>query len=304
MQTDHQTNQHSNKQSHLLQVVIIYTVTAAIGWWSTQLFDAHVILRAAVADLVMTALIFAVSVYKSNSSTYDAYWSVVPFLLVVWLFFELNGSAWQIWQWATMFMVAAWSWRLTLNWARGWPGWHHEDWRYVNFRSQHGQLFQLTNFFGIHLFPTAIVFVACLGLFNVAAAAVTAPWMMVTGLLIGSVGIALEYVADNQLHAFRQRPNPQAADLLQSGLWGVMRYPNYLGEMLFWWGVALCGVGAGGAWWVLLGALAMMVMFLFATIPMKDKHMLSRYPGFADYYARVPALLPGLGGSAAARSGK
>jgi steroid 5-alpha reductase family enzyme len=242
----------------------------------------------------MTAMIFLCSLWKTNSSAYDAYWSVFPFLLTLWLWFELAGGAWQLWQWATWLMVAAWSWRLTINWARGWSGWHHEDWRYVDFRTQHGRLFQLTNLFGIHLFPTAIVFVACLALFAVAGATSINPWFMPAGLLLGSVGIGLEYLADNQLHAFRRRPDPQPADLLQSGLWGLIRYPNYLGEMLFWWGVGLCGVGAGGAWWVLCGALAMMMMFLYATIPMKDKHMLSRYPDFAAYYARVPALLPRL----------
>jgi len=289
-----QTGIQTGKQQHLLQVALIYLITAAVGWWVTQVVTGHLIWRGAAADLAMTCVIFAVSVWKSNSSAYDAYWSVIPFLLPVWLFFELDGSTWQLWQWATALMVAAWSWRLTINWARGWPGWHHEDWRYVDFRAQHGALFQLTNFFAIHLFPTAIVFVACLGLFDVAGAGAGSidPRFMLAGLVVGCVGITLEYVADNQLHAFRQRPDPQPADLLQSGLWGVIRYPNYLGEMMFWWGVALCGAGAGGAWWVLCGALAMMAMFLCATIPMKDKHMLARYPDFAAYYARVPALLP------------
>lgn len=284
----------SSRQQGLLEVFAIYLLTAAVGWWVAHTIEAHLILRAAAADLVMTAMIFLCSLWKTNSSAYDAYWSVFPFLLTLWLWLELAGGAWQICQWATWLMVAAWSWRLTINWARGWSGWHHEDWRYMDFRTQHGPLFQLTNLFGIHLFPTAIVFVACLGLFAVAGATSINPWFVLAGLLLGSVGIALEYLADNQLYAFRRRPDPQPADLLQSGLWGLIRYPNYLGEMLFWWGVGLCGIGAGGAWWVLCGALAMMVMFLYATIPMKDKHMLSRYPDFAAYYSRVPALLPRL----------
>lgn len=284
----------TTRHQQLLQVAAIYIITAAVGWWMTQAVSGHLILRAAAADLVMTGMIFGCSMWKSNSSAYDAYWSVIPFLLTVWLWFEVDGAEWQLGQWATLLMVALWSWRLTINWARGWPGWHHEDWRYADFRAQHGRLFQLTNLFGIHLFPTAIVFVACLGLFDVATATAFDRPFMLTGLIVGSAGITLEYIADNQLHAFRQRPDPAPTDLLQSGLWGVIRYPNYLGEMLFWWGVALCGVAAGGAWWVLCGALAMMAMFLYATIPMKDKHMLGRYPAYAAYYRQVPALLPRL----------
>ena len=282
----------TQKFRDLLDVAIIYLVTAGVGWWVAHSLPGHPMLRAAAADLAMTALVFACSVWKSNSSTYDAYWSVIPFLLVVWLFALSDGLGWHSSQWAAMLVVVLWSWRLTLNWARGWPGWHHEDWRYVDFRAEHGRLFQLTNFFGIHLFPTAIVFIACLGLFYVAQPTAITAWLLWHGAAVGLSGVQLEYVADNQLHAFRQRPGRQAADVLDTGIWGVIRYPNYLGEMLFWWGVALSGLGAGGPWWVLCGAVAMMAMFLFATIPMKDQRMLQRHPGFAAYYQRVPALLP------------
>ncbi len=192
-----------------------------------------------------------------------------------------------------MLMVSVWSWRLTLNWARGWPGWHHEDWRYGDFRTQQSPAtFQLTNFFGLHLFPTIMVFLGCLGLFTVATEAPVAPGIVAIGTALGCIGINLEYVADNQLHAFRQRPDRVPGEMLQSGLWGIVRYPNYLGEMLFWWGVALCGLGYGAAWWVTGGALAMMIMFKFASIPLKDTRMQARYPEFTAYAARVPALLP------------
>ena len=164
----------------------------------------------------------------------------------------------------------------------------------MDFRNQQGKAFQFTNFFGIHLFPTAIVFLACLGLFEVAVAAVLEPWLIGVGMGVGLLGVALELFADNQLAAFRGRPNPQPEDILDTGLWGVIRYPNYLGEMLFWWGVALCGLGAGGGWWMVLGAVGMMLLFVLASIPMKDKRMGARKPAFLEYKKRVPAVIPGL----------
>ena len=92
---------------------------------------------------------------------------------------------------------------------------------------------------GIHLFPTAIVFLSCIGLFEVAVSSSFTPWVMVLGMGIGCVGVAFEFVADNQLAAFRHRKDPHPEDVLDTGLWGFIRYPNYLGEMLFWWGVAV-----------------------------------------------------------------
>lgn len=279
----------------LVEITIMYALIGLLGWLVAQQVDGDLVVRAGAADLAMTGLVFAFSIWKSNTSAYDAYWSVIPSYLTVWLFIVCDGTDWSVWAWAALAMVNLWSWRLTHNWARGWPGWGHEDWRYVDFRTSQGPvLFQLTNIFGLHLFPTVIVFAGCLGLFDVATSSDFTAWLMALGLCVGMLGIGLELIADNQLAAFRERPNPRREDILDSGLWGVIRYPNYLGEMLFWWGVALCGLGAGGAWWVTLGAAAMVVLFAGASIPMKDKRMSSRRPAFAAYKARVPALLPRL----------
>ena len=285
----------NERERALFDITWMYLLIGLLGLWVAQSVEGELIIRAGLADLAMTGLIFAFSLWKKNTSAYDAYWSIIPSYLTIWLFFIADGASWGPWAWGTMAVVNFWSWRLTHNWARGWPGWSHEDWRYVDFReSQSPALFQLTNFFGLHLFPTLIVFAGCLGLFMVATSEAFVPWLMAAGLGLGALGATLELIADNQLAAFRKRPNPKREDILDTGLWGVIRYPNYLGEMLFWWGVALCGLGAGGPWWVSVGAASMMVLFASASIPMKDKRMMARRAAFAEYKARVPALFPKL----------
>ena len=112
------------------------------------------------------------------------------------------------------------------------------------------------------------------------------------GLATASLGVWLEFVADNQLVAFRRAPERKQQDILQTGLWGMVRYPNYLGEILFWVGLALCGFGAGAPLWTAAGATGMILMFFFASIPMKEKRMLQRRPHFSDVQKRIPMLLP------------
>jgi len=276
----------------LTEVFFMYLVTAFVGVWVAEQVTGSLILKAGLADIAMTLVIFSFSLWKSNSSTYDAYWSVIPFYLVLWLLLMTDNSQWHWQQWLTMLVVTLWSWRLTINWARSWPGWQHEDWRYIDFRREHGKYFQLTNFFAIHIIPTGMVFLACIGLFTVATSSAFTDWLMLVGIATGLAGIALEFIADNQLYRFRQRSDPQPRDMLDTGLWGVIRFPNYLGEMLFWWGVALCGLSAGAETWTLAGAIAMMLLFAFGSIPMKDKRMSQGRPGYIEYCARVPALLP------------
>ena len=282
----------STKIKALLEILLLYVAAGVVGFLVAEAVTGSLITKALIADVAMTALVFACSIWKKNSSAYDAYWSVIPAFFTVWLYVKSNGHAWQLWHWLVMLMVNVWSWRLTFNWARGWVGWAHEDFRYVDLRSKTGVLYPLVNFFGIHLFPTAIVFLACLALFKVAEAGpVNGAWMSL-GLLVGFFGIWLEWLADRQLAAHRVRKDPIPGELLQSGIWGVIRYPNYLGEMLFWWGVGLCGLGVGGGWLMVLGAVAMVAMFAGATIRMKDQHMAARYPDFVEHAKQVPAFIP------------
>ena len=160
------------------------------------------------------------------------------------------------------------------------------------FRERFGRLFQLVNFSGIHAYPTAIVFLSCIGMFWVATPSAEIIWLHALGLATAGLGIGLEYVADNQLVAFRRAEGRQQQDILQTGLWGMVRYPNYLGEILFWVGLALCGFGAGAPLWTGAGATGMILMFLFASIPMKEKRMLARRPHFNEIQKRIPVLLP------------
>ncbi|KAA8958155.1 MAG: DUF1295 domain-containing protein [Mycobacterium sp.] len=59
-------------------------------------------------------------------------------------------------------------------------------------------------------------------------------------------------------------------------------------------GLALFGVAAapGQAWWLFVGAVAMLAMFLGASIPMMEQRSLQRRPGYQSVIARVPRFVP------------
>ena len=285
----------TKKQSALLQVSIIYLIIGFVGWLAFQYFqNESSVLRFIYADLSMTIVAFCFSLLKRNSSAYDAYWSVIPFYFIMLWFVYFGGENWGIYQWICAFSISFWSWRLTLSWARGWPGWHHEDWRYANFRNQFGKFFQPINFLAIHLYPTLIVFLSMWGLF----------WVYEFGVLLSSglfyfsafisvLGTILELLADNELARFRKRKNPQKEDLLRTGIWAYSRNPNYLGEILFWFGLLSMALAFGAPWYTAIGSVGMLLMFLFASIPMKDKQMEKNRPeAFAKYKKEVSRLIP------------
>jgi len=183
--------------------------------------------------------------------------------------------------------------RLTANWARGWTGLHHEDWRYVEIRAKTGALYWPASLAGIHLLPTVIVFLGCLPLWP-ALASGPRPLGLLDALagLVTLAGIALEFFADEELRRFRLS-NPPRETICETGLWRLSRHPNYLGEMLFWWGLALFSLAAAGfVWWSWLGALAVTAMFRFSTLPMMERRMLARRPAYAERQKRVPLVVP------------
>jgi len=251
------------------------------------------LLRVAVADVVATVVIFVWSRALSNSSMYDAYWSVAPIPMVAfWALHPVSSATDALRSTLVVALVTVWGVRLTYNWARGWTGLSHEDWRYGMLREKTGAAFPLVDFFGIHLFPTVQVFAGCLGAY-VAVSEADAPFSLLDGVavLVTAAAIGIEAVADRQLHDFARTKKP--GEILKRGLWAHSRHPNYFGECLFWWGLYLFSVAARPElWWTVLGPSMITAMFVFVSIPMIDARSLERRPEYAEHVEKVSALVP------------
>ena len=114
----------------------------------------------------------------------------------------------------------------------------------------------------------------------------------IAAMLVTGTAIAVEAIADLQLRRYLRSPH-RPEDILATGLWSVCRHPNYLGEVLFWWGIFLFGVAADPHWaWSAIGALAITLLFVLVSVPWMDRRMLSRHPAWAAHMKRTPALLP------------
>jgi steroid 5-alpha reductase family enzyme len=255
----------------------------------------HPILVAAVADAVATAVIFLASVQYDNSSLYDPYWSVAPVpIAAYWASVPGDGDGGSpIRKALALVLLCAWAVRLTANCLSRWRSLAHEDFRYVELRGKAGRAYWPLSFLGIHFFPTVWVFLGLLPLYPVLAASgrPVGPLDLVAAT-VTATAIALEALADLQLHRFlRTRRDPAA--VLDSGLWAVTRHPNYLGEVLFWWGLWLFGVAADPAFaWTVIGPLAITLLFLFVSVPWMDRRMLSGHPAWAGRMRTTHALLP------------
>jgi steroid 5-alpha reductase family enzyme len=189
-------------------------------------------------------------------------------------------------------MVVVWAWaiRLTLNWARGWAGLSHEDWRYLDLYTKGPK--PLMSLLAVHLGPCVIVLLGSLSLVPAlhegTNEVAVIDWLAV---MVGVMAVLMELVADEQMRRFGRTKEP--GQIMDRGLWRYSRHPNYFGEILFWWSLWLFGVSADPSWWwTVIGPIAMVVMFLTASIPMLDDRSRERRPGFAEYADRTSALVP------------
>lgn len=284
----------ADKASALGLVVVAYLACIAAAGATLYLADLPQPWNAFAADVVATVVIFAFSRRYKNSSFYDPYWSVIPPLLAVY-WYCANASAGVDATRALLVTGLVWLWgiRLTANWTTFWGGLTHEDWRYPLVRARAGRFAMSADFLGIHFYPTVQVFLGCLPIYAVMTRG-QAPlsWLDLVAAIVTFGAIAIETIADLQLHAFIKTRKP--GTFISSGLWGWSRHPNYFGEVGFWWGLMLFGlaVAPGQWWWIVPGALSMTGLFLFASIPFMDNRSLERRPAYGDYMRRVSALVP------------
>ena len=292
------------KLTGLLHMTLAYVVTLGVGWITLLALGQSPIWDMFWADIAATVAIFIFSRLYKNSSFYDAYWSVIPPLIA--LYWALEATAIEATAieatavavdgtraWLVIVLVWLWGIRLTVNWATYWPGLEHEDWRYGPIKTNAGKWNALADFSAIHLFPTVIVFVACLPIYAaVAMDARPLNWLDYVAAAVTALAIIIELLSDIQLHRFLA--HRKEGEIMKTGLWAYSRHPNYFGEWLFWAGLALFGIAAvpSAWWWVLPGSVAMLIMFLVASIPMIDKRSVERRPEYEAHMARVSGFVP------------
>ena len=119
--------------------------------------------------------------------------------------------------------------------------------------------------------------------------------MLYVGLVVMLCGVTLETCADLQKSAAKKRA-PYA--LVSTGLFGFVRCPNYLGELIFWLGMLLQGSTAlrgFGQWALALLGYALLIYIMFSGARRLEIRQNKNYgadPKYREYVRRVPILLP------------
>jgi len=115
------------------------------------------------------------------------------------------------------------------------------------------------------------------------------------GAAVMAFGLVFESLADLQKNKAK-KINPRR--FVDTGLYRIVRCPNYLGEMLFWTGVLISGIGTltGVGQWIvaLIGYFGIIyVMFSGARrLEIRQNRNYGSDPEYQNYIKTVPILLP------------
>ena len=275
-----------SRTASFLTVALVYVFATVVGVFTYRALTLDWWLSLLVADAAATVATFLFSLLFQNASVYDPYWSVQPPVILVAFAIGRDLTALGI---LLLAVVSFWAIRLTANWAYTFANLDHQDWRYTMLREKTGVFYPVINFVGIHMVPTTVVYGCILPAVYAVREGVRANSASIVLLCVSFGAAVMQGIADIQMHRFRR--NRDGA-FIRRGLWKYARHPNYLGEILMWWGVGLSVVcAAPSAWYLAASALANTVLFLAVSIPMADGRQ-SRKAGFDEYKRQTRMLLP------------
>lgn len=253
--------------------------------------DTSTVLLAAIVTIACLMLAtWSVSLLRRDASIVDIVWGL-GFVLVAWAAKFVTGAS-GAGNWLLLLMVTVWGLRLAGYLAKRNLG-KGEDFRYKAMRRKHGERFAIVSLYTVFGLQGALMFVVSLPVtMGQRDTSAGAGFVVFLGFVVWAIGIYFEAVGDAQLARFKRDPRNEG-QIMDQGLWALTRHPNYFGDALVWWGLAIVGSSQGAGVWAFLGAGVMTVLLVRVSgAAMLDRLLAKRKPGYAEYMARTSGFIP------------
>ncbi len=278
-----------SKATSQLVCIIIYLISFYVSFKILPVTITNVWLTITIWHIYATLFIYIFSVLLKNSSLYDPFWSVAPVPIAIYLATQFENSLSV--RLIVLIPIIFWALRLTRNWLISWRGFEHEDFRYIDLKNTTKIKSEINNLFGIHIFPTLIVNLGLLPLLFIFTNKINISFSLVLASIFTFCAVILETVADEQMRKFRSDISNKGKTMKYK-LWKYSRHPNYLGEILFWFGICFMGLSSGFApIWTLICPITMLALFVFVSCPMMDNRSLINRSDYKEYMEKTSSLI-------------
>lgn len=245
---------------------------------------------------VILVLTWLYALYKKDNSVMDTAYGLSFITIALYTYFcsdipqDLRATL-------ITFCTLLWGSRLSIRiWKRNKKKGEGEDFRYKAWRNawmKKGALyFHIRSIVQIYVLQGIIISAVALPIiFANTIASLSFSFINLFGLALFCIGFYMEARADHELDTFLQYRKGKET-VLQTGLWKYSRHPNYFGEALIWWGMAMMVVGV--VYWPLVFLSPLLITYLLryvSGVPMLE----ARYKDNAEYQAyaqKTNAFIP------------
>lgn len=242
---------------------------------------------------VLFVVLWLISIVKKDASIVDIFWGAgcaIP-SAVVYVTYN-TGHPLQL-----LLLLMVWIWALRLGGylaVRNIP--HGEDVRYQHMRRVAGSnrafaVKSLITVFALQCFLSWLIsFPTQLG--QIGDLGDGLGMYAYVGVAIWALGFMFEAIGDYQLRRFKQNPD-NAGKVMQEGLWAWTRHPNYFGNSLIWFGIAIAALQSPYGVYALFSPFVM--AFFLVKISGKallERLMVKEYPAYAAYIQQTSGFIP------------
>lgn len=255
---------------------------------------------------------FVVGEITRNNSQVDKLWSIVP-IYYVWHMAYFGGMSDRMVLMAVLATI--WAIRLTYNFGRRgaytWRFWSgEEDYRWEVLRKRPGfsnrWVWATFNLFFICAYQNVLIFLFTVPILTAMVSNGEANPLGIWDYILAAIYVAfvvLEYIADQQQWEFQQEKHRRmkaneplgeyAHGFVRTGLWGVVRHPNYAMEQAIWVVFYLFSVVATGEWinWSIAGCVLLIILFKGSS-DFSEAISAEKYPEYKEYQKKVPRFIP------------
>lgn len=269
-----------------MRLAVLLLSLAAAGWLGFQ--PQPFLVGLGVIMIPLTAL-WLLSLAIKDASIIDSFWGPGFAILAGWAIWATPSQP-AIRDWLLLGLVSIWGLRLGLHIFLRNHG-HGEDYRYQQWREENGANWWWRSYLKVFALQGLLMWVIAAPLMASAFSGRSELGMLEwAGLGVWIVGFGFESIGDWQLRRFKSDPANQGK-IMDRGLWGLTRHPNYFGDALLWWGYFLFTLPAAGWAFVFAPIIMTGLLMKVSGVTLLEEAM-NKKPGYEDYVRRVPAFFP------------
>lgn len=249
---------------------------------------SHLLASVGVLLFLYMSIGSLVSIAKKRADIADVAWGL-GFMVVAWTSFILGQMT--VYGLLVNMLVTIWAMRLVIHiYFRNRN--RDEDFRYQALKLQWGKNVNFKIFTQVFLLQGGILYIVALPIMWIHTHPEKLPLQILwIALPLWLSGFVIETIADRELTLFQNDPSKKG-ELLTTGLWGYVRHPNYLGELMQWWAIWFMAAFLPFGWALVISPL--LLTFLIVKVsgvkPLEEK--MKQHAAFKHYAENTPSLVP------------